>query len=168
MSNQRIVVMAIVAGMLLCSVVSGFIFYWAGYYESENGEKYLELQAKHIVLLDEHIEIQVMYITLAQEVLTERGVDWEANIMLQDLIKTANDHETEADRLQKEAASKVEEYILAQTVTIQELYDIVKSEYNDRVPSSNQISTWHILNIAQKAILAREYKNAITPKLIKN
>ena len=63
--------------------------------------------------------------------------------------------ESESKAVQK-AEKDIEEYILSQTVTVQELYNIVVAKWNAHSSSSGQVSTWQILDIAKRAILNRK------------
>ena len=75
---------------------------------------------------------------------------------LQDLIATRNIVKVEEGKAIQKAEKDIEEYICNQTVTVQELYDIVSSQWDRSASSSGQISTWQILNIAKTAILNRK------------
>jgi hypothetical protein len=76
--------------------------------------------------------------------------------MLKDLIKSSDVIKDETELSQREAGDKVEAYILAQTVTVQEMFDVVSKEYDHRSSRDGQISTWDILNTAKKVLLKRE------------
>ena len=76
--------------------------------------------------------------------------------MLKDIIDTANEEVATAEQTSRDARQDIEDYVLAQTVTVQELYDIIKAECEPFVSSAHQTSTWTVIDTAKKAILARE------------
>ena len=78
---------------------------------------------------------------------------------LQDLIDASKIIEDEEHEAVQQAAENVKKYILSQTVTVQELYDIVKIQQDRFASSSGQVSTWQILDIAKRAILHRKGEN---------
>lgn len=74
---------------------------------------------------------------------------------LQDLITAGDMVKAEEGKAVQKAEKDIEKYIRNQTVTVQELYDIVAGQWDRHSSSSGQVSTWQILNIAKMAILKR-------------
>ncbi len=77
---------------------------------------------------------------------------------LQELIDASKTVETEKIEAVQEAQANIEIFLRRQTVTVQELYDVVVALWRPKDTSSGQVSTWQILNIAKKAILNRRMK----------
>ncbi len=77
---------------------------------------------------------------------------------LQELIDANKKVEKENREAVQESEDDIEKYLRSQTVTVQEIYDIVAAEWRPMDTSSGQVSTWQILNIAKKAILNRRKK----------
>ena len=75
---------------------------------------------------------------------------------LQDLIDVNKKVEKENREAVHESEDNIEQYLLRQTVTVQEIYDVVAAQWRPMDTSSGQVSTWQILNIAKKAILNRK------------
>ena len=75
---------------------------------------------------------------------------------LQDLIDAKDAVREESSKAVQEAELNIEKYIRSQTLTVQELYDIVKAHYDSSTSSSDQVSTWQILDIAREAISNKE------------
>ena len=78
---------------------------------------------------------------------------------LRDLIDAEEVLENDQQKATQKAKGDVKAYLLKQTVTVKDMYDIVAVEYDNRSSSSGQVSTWDILYIAKRAILEREDKN---------
>lgn len=74
---------------------------------------------------------------------------------LQDLIDASETVESEKREATEAAKGNIEKYLRSQTVTVQELYDVVAVSYRAMHTSSGQVSTWQILDIAKRAILNR-------------
>ena len=74
---------------------------------------------------------------------------------LQDLINESETIETEKQEAVQESKDNIERYLRNQTVTVQELYDVVHAQWQPSDTSTGQISTWQILDIAKRAILNR-------------
>lgn len=77
---------------------------------------------------------------------------------LQGLIDISKATETEMEEFVQEAKDSIEKYLRSQTVTVQELYDVVEGMWRPMDTSSGQVSTWQILDIAKKAILNRDMR----------
>ena len=75
---------------------------------------------------------------------------------LQDLIVARDMVKAEESKAVQKAEKDIEEYLRNETVTVQELYDIVAGQWNKFASSSGQVSTWQILDIAKRAILNRK------------
>ncbi len=72
--------------------------------------------------------------------------------VLIDVLETVEVAEQEAVNAAKDSIDK---YLCSQTVTVQELLDIVEDSWRPSDSSSGQVSTWQILDIAKRAILNR-------------
>lgn len=75
---------------------------------------------------------------------------------LQDLIDASVAVESENQKAAQTAKDNIEEYLCGQTVTVQEIYDVVEASYRSTDSSSGQVSTWQILDIVKRAILNRK------------
>ena len=75
---------------------------------------------------------------------------------LQDLIVVRDTIKAEESKAVQKAENDIERYIRNQTVTVQELYDIVASQWDRSASSSGQVSKWQILDIAKRALLNRK------------
>ena len=75
---------------------------------------------------------------------------------LQELIDTVESVYEEKRRAVESAELDVKQYLHSQTVTVQELYNVVGAMDDDLDRSGGQVSTWQILDIAKRVILNRK------------